>query len=230
MMRNVLAIGFCLSFFLLAQDKAGEEQVQTTKTERMDFPSGGLLKLNGDFRELTIEGWDQPGLEITTTKTTVDEYDAAGRQKAKAELDQVRLEAKRQGNEVALQPVFPRHVEFHLDTRVYVPRNARLEVHGSGQLYIDHVTGPTQAYVSHGTIVLHLPEQGQYDIDARVKWGTVNSDFPGKERRLRWLIGHSFVATPAANAQKLHLRAGYGDIVILKIREPQEPAPLRPKT
>src|SRR5580704_17744521 len=40
-----------------------------TKTERFDFPAGGTLRLKNSIGELTVEGWDQPGIEITTIKS-----------------------------------------------------------------------------------------------------------------------------------------------------------------
>jgi hypothetical protein len=42
-------------------------------------------------------------------------------------------------------------------------------------------------------------------------------------RRARWLVGHQFMGHPEGRAQKLGLRAGYGDIIILKERVPKEP-------
>ncbi len=226
-MRKIAVIGFCFSCLLLAESPA-LQTVQVTKTEHMDFPAAGLLRLNGGFGEVTVEGWDQPGVEITTTKTTQQEFETASRQTGEADLDQVRLTSERKGDELTLTAALPRKAQSYLDAHIFVPRNARLAVHGAGQLYIDDIAGEIQAYVEHGTIVLHLPEQGHYDFDASAKWGTVNSDFPGAVRRKRWFIGHYYADQTGANPQKLHLRAGYGDIVILKINVPQEPAAVKP--
>lgn len=221
-MLRIAALGFCLSCLLLAED-ANLQQVKISKTEHIDFPSGGLLSLHGEFTSVTIEGWGQPGVEITTTKTTHDEFLPATRQQATADLDLIHLATDRHGNELTLTATLPHKAHAYLDAHIFVPRNARLAVDGSGQLYIDDISGEIQSHLDHGTMVVHLPEQGHYDIDARAKWGTVNSDFPGELRRTRWLIGHSFVYEPTASAQQLHLRAGYGDIVIVKIETPRAP-------
>jgi hypothetical protein len=226
-MHKLAALGFCFSCLLLAED-AALQQVKVSKTDHMDFPSGGLLSLHGEFTSVTIEGWDQPGFEITTTKTTHQEFLPANRQQADTDLDLIHFSTDRHGNELALTATMPHKAHAYLDARIYVPRNARLAVDASGQLYIDDISGAIESHLEHGTMVLHLPEQGHYDIDARCKWGTVNSDFPGEVRRTRWFIGHSFVDQPSANAQKLHLRAGYGDIVIVKIETPKEPTSPRP--
>jgi hypothetical protein len=222
----------CLLLAIEAPEQ--KEKLQQTKTERMDFPSGGLLRLNGLSGDLTIEGWNQPGVEITTTKTTKQEYDSATRQKGVDELDQVRLASERHGTELVVTSTIPRYGHFKpplpgstrvdLVSHVYVPHSARLAIdHGSGNLYIEDVAGGIEAAIGQGTILLRLAEQGEYDIDARSKWGSVTSDFPGRQRKARWLVGHQFAGHSEGGAQKLHLRAGYGDIIILKERKPKGP-------
>jgi Putative adhesin len=224
-----------MSCLLPAVETPGQkERLQQTKTERMDFPTGGLLRLNGLSGDLTIEGWDQPGLEITTTKTTKEEYDSSTREKGVAELDQVRLASERHGDELVVTTIVPRHGRFKpplprstrvdLVSHIYVPQSARLAVdHGSGNLYIEDVAGGIEAAIGQGTILLRLPEQGQYDIDARSKWGSVTSDFPGQTHKTRWQVGHQLVGHAEGSAQQLHLRAGYGDIIVLKERKPKGP-------
>jgi hypothetical protein len=228
-----------VSYLLLAVDAPGQkEKLQQTKTERMDFTSGGLLRLNDLAGVLTIEGWDQSGVEITTTKTTKEEYDSATREKGVAELNQVRLAIERHRDELVVTATIPRHGHFKpplpggtrvdLVSHVYVPHSARLAVdHGSGNLYIEDVAGGIEAAIGQGTILLRLPGQGQYAIDAKSKWGRVTSDFSGQERKAWWQVGHQFVGHPEGSAQKLRLRAGYGDIIVLKERVPNGPEALK---
>jgi hypothetical protein len=236
MWRLVLAgLGVsCLSLPAAVDTPSPKENLQQAKTERMDFPSGGLLRLNGFPGDLTIEGWDQPGIEITTTKTTKEEYDSSTREKGAAVLDQVRLRSERHGDELVLtltvprnghfSPPLPGRTRFDLVSHIYVPHSARLAVdHGSGNLYVEDVAGNIEAAIRQGTILLRLPDQGQYDIDARSKWGSVTSDFPGQMRKTRWQVGHQFIGHPEGGAQKLNLRAGYGDIIVLKERKPKGP-------
>ena len=200
-MCKIALLGFCLSLALAAEE-ASDHYVRQTKTEQMDFPTGGLLRVNHAIGDLTIEGWDQPGIEISTTKTTKSEFDGQNRERAAQELEQVQITSERMGNELTLTETYPRHgrflfwpgtTNFDLDTHIFVPRNARLEVQGSGDLYIHNVTGEIDTDVSHGTIVLRMPQQGHYDIDAKSKFGSVTSDFPGKEQRTTWLVGHDFI-------------------------------------
>jgi hypothetical protein len=227
MRSKIAAVVLFLSPVLLAEEAAGH-YARTVKTEHMDFPAGGLLRVNHSIGDLTIEGWDGAGIEITTTKTTKEEFQPQDRQKGIQELDQVHLAPQRNGNVLTLTEIYPRYrhflfvpgkTRFYLETHISVPRNARLEIRGSGDLYIHGVTGAIDADLSHGTMVLRMPENGHYDIDAGSKFGHVTSDFPGKESRKPWLVGHEF-STSANAAQKLRLRAGYGDVIILKIRQP----------
>src|SRR5215471_11888363 len=59
--------GICWTLFallcpvLLAQREA--------RTDRVAFPPGGTLHLSKSIGELTIEGWDEPAVEITTIKS-----------------------------------------------------------------------------------------------------------------------------------------------------------------
>lgn len=235
-MHKIALFALCLSPVLVAEE-AADQYARTVKAEHMDFPAGGLLRLNHSIGDLTVEGWDQPGIEITTTKTTKEEFEPRNRQKGVQELDQVRLAPHRNGNVLTLTETYPRYAHFlfvpgntrfYLETHISVPRNARLEIRGSGDLYIHGVTGTIDADLSHGTMVLRMPENGHYDIDAGSKFGSVTSDFPGKENRRPWLVGHEFSGAANGAAQKLRLRAGYGDVIILKIRQPEYPTALKP--
>jgi hypothetical protein len=67
--------------------------------------------------------------------------------------------------------------------------------------------------------------QSEYAIDSKTDLGAVISDFPGREERLRWRLGHRFTQE-TKGAHNLYLRVAFGDIVILKYRQPAPPGPL----
>ena len=163
-MRILAVIGFGTACLLLAADEP-KQKVQVSKTERIEFPSGGTLRLKNSIGDLTMEGWDQPGVEITTVKSTKAEYASADREKASHELDRVQIAAERQGDELVITTDFPRHrgfppslplggaTNFDLDYRIKVPRDARLIVdHDVGDVNIDGVTGDIHVTVLQGTI------------------------------------------------------------------------------
>ena len=234
---------------LLAADKPKQPEptqtIEVTKTQTFDFPANGLLRLKHSTGDLTIEAWDQPNVEITTVKTTLNEYPERERATATAELEKVTVTAERHGDELVVTTGYPRHrkfpfsaaikdaaiklspipaVAFRLEYHISVPRSARLAIdHNIGAVNVDGVTGDIEATLVQGEIMLHLPEDAQYNIDAKSNYGNVNSDFPGEERR-RWISQKAWngAQPPAHN---LKLRVGYGDIVLLRIRLPEVPGP-----
>jgi len=94
-----------------------------------------------------------------------------------------------------------------------------------GEIHVIGVDADIQAKVRRGEIVLILPEAGRYAIDAKSKLGGIVSDFPGKSRRNRLIFGHGFAAGASSAAHKLYLRAGFGDILVLKDEKPAAPRP-----
>ncbi len=230
--------GLCVACVLLGDDGA-KQKVQVTKTEKMDFPANGTLRLQNSTGELVIEGRDQPGVEITTTKSSKEEYLPGDRDKAAKELDRVHVSTKRNGDELVITTEYPHHrafpyveplsvvTNFDLEYHIKVPRNAKLIIkHDDGELHIDDVTGNIQATARQGLIALRLVTDTPPAIDAKSYIGAVNSDFAGKETRQTLHFGHTFAAGPTSAPQSLHLKIGYGDIVILKAHEPKAPPPV----
>jgi hypothetical protein len=209
-----------VSGLLLASEPPTPKPV--TNTDRLDFPKGGVLRVEGSIGELFVEGWDQPNMEITTVSSS----------------ENVHVKATRQGNEVVVTTALPHESmlpphwpwadsNFDLEYHIKVPRDARLAVkHGVGEVYVDGLSGEIHATVRSGQITLRLPADGVYAIDARARLGDVESDFEGTERRGHLVFEHSLLHPASAPTQKLYLRTGFGDIVILKIRKPAPPAPL----
>ncbi len=195
-MRYKLSVlGLCAACLLLGYDEA-RQKVQVSKTEKVDFPANGTLRVQSSTGELTIEGWDQPGVEITTTKSSKEEYLAADRDKATKELDRVQISTKRDGDALVVTTEYPRHrafpfvtplqtvTNFDLEYVIKVPRNAKLIVkHDDGEVHVDDVSGSIQVTARQGLIAVRLDNDVPPAIDAKAFIGTVNSDFAGKEAR-----------------------------------------------
>ena len=225
MMRKLAIIG--LSVSCLLADNEPKQRVQVTNTQRVDFPSGGVLRMENSIGELMVEGWDRPNVEITTIKSTKAEFDSREREKAAQELNQVTIAAERRGDDLVVKTGFPRHgmsvpplrgsTDFDLEYYIRVPKAASIVVdHDAGSVRIDNVTGDIRVTDRQGEITLRLPNEGQYLIDARSKFGSVISDLAGHDKRKAWLVGHQFTNEASAGARKLYLRIGYGDIIIWK--------------
>jgi len=95
--RILAAIGLASCALLPAADEP--TQKPQSSTQRMDFPSGGTLRLTKSTGLLTVEAWDRPDVEITAIKQS----------------DKVRVAAERHGDELVVTTDFPRrraHSEF----------------------------------------------------------------------------------------------------------------------
>ena len=240
--RRLVVVALGGSALLHAAGSETRQKVQVTNTQRMDFPAGGTLRLKNSVGVLTVDAWDRPDVEITTIKSTKAEYDARDREKVAHELESVRVAAERRGDELVITTDCPRHwpfpppnlldplaeeTNFDLEYRIKAPGAARLIAeHGIGEVNIDGLTGDIQVTLRQGEILLHLPEDGRYDIHAKSGSGAVNSDFPGEEKRSWWLVGHRAMNQDSQAPHKLDLRVKFGDIVILKTRVPKTPEPM----
>jgi hypothetical protein len=233
---RTLAVVFAMSGLVLADDEF-RQKVQIVKTEHVDFPSRGAVRLKNSTGELTMEGWDQPGVEITTAKSTRTVYASAERARASHELDRVQVTVGSRGDELVITTDFLRHrgfppsspvgraTNFDLDYRIKVPREAPLVVHHDiGDVHFDRVTGDIQATTLQGAITLYPAEGGQYAIDAKSDAGSVIADFPGSTRYRFCLVGHQCIQSSPA-LHRLYLRDGFGGIIVLMIGRPQT-APL----
>src|SRR5277367_6241653 len=163
-----LLLGFGLCFLLRAENPA-PPMLESTHTERSDFPSGGTLHLKNSVGELTIESWDQPGLEITTIKASKVAVTGQEREKASKVLDSVKISTERKGDEVTVSTEFPKHrkiarpfkgmTDFDLEYRIKVPRNAHLVIeHAMGEVHIDNIAGEIHATDAMGLISVRVPD------------------------------------------------------------------------
>lgn len=224
--RVLIAIGAIACSLAFAADADVRRRVQVASMERVTFPRNGVLHIQHAAGDVTVEGCDCQEVEIATVKYA----------KTTAELDKIRVTSQSHGDEVLVTTDFPRHSafppssplgparRFNLEYRIKAPRNARLTIeHDVGEVHVDDIRGDIRATSLQGAIILHLPENGQYSIDAKSDYGAVNSDFAGRQKRSPWVFGVRFVQETSSASQKLYLRIGYGDIVILKTQIPAPP-------
>lgn len=246
MIRILALIGLGTGGLLYAADDP-KEAVPVTKTERMEFPSGGTLRLTNSVGVLNVEAWDQPGVEITTIKSPKGDYAPRNREKVIHQLENVQVSTARRESELVVTttfgardfpPPYPfdrkfsfypltRDVGFDLEYDIKVPLNARIIAHHYlGEVNIEGSVGDIEVKLMQGAITLHLPEQERYAIHAKVRFGHVDNDFAGQEKHRLWLLGHWVENEDSAATHKLNLKVSNGNIVILKTRVPKRPDPL----
>lgn len=222
-----------ISPLLWAADPVSDRALQiihVSNTDTLTLPAGGALRLQHSFGELSVEGWDRREVEVTVVKSTKDFY-APKDPHATADLDRVHVSAELKGKDVVISTGYPHRTfppslpwtesDIDVEYRIKAPMDAPFFVdHGIGEVHFYNISGDVHASVHDGGITFDLSPDSRYAIHANCDWGGVISDFPGKPHRRFWLIGHQFTGKPADAPHQLVLKAGYGDIVILKNWKP----------
>jgi hypothetical protein len=219
------------------QEIGPKQSFDETKTERVNFLPGGVIRIDNSYGYLTVEGWDEPGVEITVAKTTDRFYEPERKVKAERHFDEIRVVAeKRSDKELAISTSLPvRHnlissilpskriivtMPVHskrgitVEYTVHVPRESRLVVHhDNGYVWVSDVTGDIEVYSHTGDMIVMLPDPGPYSIDARTRFGSVSADSRGKVNR-SFVVGSHFTYAGQASSRRVHLRMGRGSITI----------------
>ena len=228
---------------LLAAEGPGargpKQSFEVTSNERASFSPGGTMRLDNSYGFLTGEGWDEPEVQVTVTKSTDRFFEPARKQKAEQRFDQVRVAAKRQsdrefaittalpvrsslftsvlpsGEMIVTMPLLPKTKRgVTVEYSVHVPRDSRLVIHhDNGYVWVSDVTGDIEVDSHTGDMIVMLPDPGLYSIDARSRVGTVLSDFAGKTNS-QFLLGTHFAYAGQAPSRRVHLRMGRGSITI----------------
>jgi hypothetical protein len=221
-MRKLLLISLGSTLLLLADDRANRT-LAVAHTDRFPVPASVSIHFEKSFGEIDVDGWDQPEVEITVTKSIEDL--AGGHTRAQQRLDTVEVSVKHIQGDVAISTVYPeqrgishvfgRRGDVDITYRIHAPRGAKLIVdHNTGELNVAGITGDVRAIVAKGQITMTLPD-GSYAIDAQCKVGRVYSDFEGHDHSRRQ-VGEDFSRQGMNPAANLYLRTGFGDIMILK--------------
>ena len=218
-------------------EQGPEQSFEVTSTERVSFPPGGTVILNNSYGYLTVEGWDEPEVEIIVTKSTNGFYPPERKEKAEQNFEQVRVAAERRSDkDLAISTTLPARHGFPasilpsrrivvtmpktskrgvtVEYTVHVPRDSRVVVHqDNGYVWVSDVTGDISVDSHTGDMIVMLPDPGPYSIDARTGMGSVSSDFMGQGNK-RFLVGSHFVHASQAPSRRILLRMGRGNITI----------------
>jgi hypothetical protein len=230
MTRNLAVVLFGLSGLGTALPLYGEQefkQVQATNTERLSFAAGGTIRINNSYGYLHVEGWDQPEVEITVTRSLQRFGDSKTQEQDNPRLESIHVTTDH-GSPTELTiatALASRHSKWSpplphtttagvgLEYEIHVPRDSRLVIHhGTGSVSVTGVTGDVEATCGRGDILLWLLP-GSYSIDAKTKLGLVSSEFEGAALN-QYLTGQRFTRSSPAPSHRLYLRMGFGGITI----------------
>lgn len=220
------------------EEKGAKQSFEVTTTERVPFLPGGTVRVEHSYGYLTVEGWDEPEVEVTVTKSTDRFYEPAQKPKAGQRLEQIHVTGERPSDKdveistalpartgithtlsriIVIRSIVPGNTRgVTLDYKVHVPRDSRLEVHHDhGYVWVSDVTGDIQVNSHTGDMIVMLPDPGPYSIDARTRLGRVSSDFTGSAKTLgQLLVGSHFSYPSESGARRIYLRMGRGSITI----------------
>jgi hypothetical protein len=247
-MRSQFAVAFGLSVVAAALPvraadsplPAGSKQsFETTAAEHVRFAPGGTIRIVNSYGYLVVEGWDEPEVQVTVTKSTDRYYDASEKQDAERRFAQIRVATERRSDTelvistslparsplfrpiqpldhfVLTHPLVPSNrrgvtVECHL----LVPRQSRLVVrHDSGYVWVSDVAGDIDVHSHTGDLSVLLPDTTRFQVDAKTRLGNITSDSPG-ERHYRFVGGAGFAYSDPAPSHHVTLRSGCGAITI----------------
>jgi hypothetical protein len=206
-----LFLGICLPLFA----SAPLPKIESVTTNRADFGPNGTIRIENSTGELNIEGWDQAAIEVTVTRYRWDKNE----KRVKEDLEQTpAAKAVVSGSEATISVPRNKLGGVRFDYRIRVPRGANLIIHhGSGDVIVENVAGDIDATARSGTILLQVPAEQQYAVDAKSKsGGDIYSELTGDSHH-NMLFGERLSASAPAPAHRLHLRIGFGGIVIQKI-------------
>src|SRR5215831_1794641 len=71
-----------------------EHCAEVATTERMNFPPRGTIRVTDSFGYLSIDGWDEPSVEMTVIKSTNRLYRSDEQEEAKRRTDLIRVDTE----------------------------------------------------------------------------------------------------------------------------------------
>jgi len=226
--RDFLAlVTFAISVAIpLGAGSLSSQILTVSETKTLDASPASTLHLETSRGAVSIEGWDQPRVEITVVKSTTGLFraaDAAQREAATRLLEHAQIKSDRKGDEILISTQVPRHNRGELQVQYFIkaPRRSKIVIdHGNGGIYVIGMAGDVQANLQQGQIVLTLPENTEYAIDARATLGEVYWESDGQGQR-HHLFGHSFVGASvlggASAATQAPMKAQPGQTVPITV-------------
>jgi hypothetical protein len=215
-MRKSVIAAVLLSMAVFADDLT-HRVISVSHTD--SFPSGAAIHLDNSHGVVTIEGWDQPGVEVIVTKSTAGVFDTKQHPAADQLLSRFNVKAESKGDQILISTDIPKkHNDGVLiDYLIHAPRGTKVELnHGDGGLTVTGLASDVQATLRRGQVTLTLPGTEAFAIDAHTGIGDVYSEFEGTDRRRRIRLTHDFTGAAGSAAHHIKVNLEIGDVVLLK--------------
>ncbi len=180
-----------------------EKLPRDSTTTRLDAaPTIHLVNSRG---EVTIEGWDQPSVEVTVIRYAMHKG---------IPLDRLQVKSERHGDEIEIRTEAGKDKgrDVLIDYVIKAPRGSKIVMNSAhGGAYVSGITGEIEASLKKGELTLRVANAPA--LDAHTRLGQVYSEFDDQDKRRH---GFNHDVTAQGSGQKLSLKTDCGDIVILK--------------
>lgn len=212
---------------VLAADEV-RRPIEVTSTQRVALEPAGTVRIDETWGEVTIDGWDQPAVEVTTTRRSARDRDPEDVADVRARLERfaAKLEATAP-NEVSIVGLSPSgsvarplggKSGVKLAYAIRVPRGSRLVLdNGAGTVRIAGVAGDIAVDSDVGEVTIAGPVDAATAIEAKSGVGDIDVAGPtahdGRLRRVA-LVGQPYSYAPAAPARRISVNLGVGSITI----------------
>jgi hypothetical protein len=197
--------------------KDTRKRVEVSSTQRIEFIPRGVIRIQKSFGEMFVDGWDKNEVEVTVIKAIKASDTPEDQERARHKLETVNITASKQSADtILIASSLPFRKNLDLVYRIKVPRESDLFIkHDIGEVTVDGVLGDLEITSRIGEISVNLQDGREYNIDAKVKIGEVQSAFSGKSKR-SYLLSEKFSRDDRTESHRVYLRVGIGEIAINK--------------
>lgn len=197
--------------------KDTKKRVEVSTTQRVEFSPRGVIRIQKSFGEVFVDGWDKNEVEVTVIKAIKATDTPEDQERARQKLENVNVTASKQSpDSLLIASSLPFRKNLDLVYRIKVPRESDLFIkHSIGEVTVDGVLGELEITSSIGEITVNLQDGREYNIDAKVKIGEVQSAFSGTSKR-SYLVSEKFSRDDRKESHRVYLRVGIGEIAINK--------------
>jgi hypothetical protein len=209
-------------------------EAESTTTQSLEYGAKGTIQIVDSHGSVKVEGWDKDEVELTVMKKTQKKYEPKDLAKAGKELERVKVTMELV-EEKAMLVIYTKYpswtparmfrgkTNLNLNYIIKVPRQSSLFIkHGIGQVQVTGVSGDIEATASIGEIILRLPEENSYAVNARARIGDVSSAFgPVTQRQGPFSVGAKLEGEPVTHTRRVYSRVGIGNIQVTKLPPPK---------